>query len=144
MMRLCPAHLPLGLALLIASPTIAQPSHDPAPPNSVRARMLEKLKADAGPFRPAPLVPVQTSPILAVATAAPPPPSDAVLLDAYLVQDSRGPSLNSINAGMKKAAALKSDALFHKDYKKIRTEYLLPPGGGSKGGLELPVFRLSW
>lgn len=144
-MPLRPAHLPLGALLLPAMLVAEEASREPAPRSATRALLFEKIKAQAGPFKP-PETPATPAPPILVASVAPPkPPPDVVLLDPYLVTEKAGPSLKIIDQGMKKAEDLKSKALFHKDLKSgTRLEFLLPPGGGKNGGIELPFFRMSW
>lgn len=145
-MPLRPAHLPLAALLLPVVLGAGEPAREPTARSATRALLLEKIKIQAGPLKPPP-EPLESAapPILTSAAATKKPPTDVVLLDPYLVTEKAGPSLNVIDQGMRRAEELKSKALLHKDLKSgTRLEFLLPPGGSKHGGLELPVFRLSW
>jgi hypothetical protein len=145
-MLLRPAHLPLGLSLLAVALAAEETTREPAPRSTVRSLLLEKLKMQAGPFQAPPPTPEPAaSPVLTAAAAVQKPPPEVVLLEPYLVVDRAGPSLTTIEQGMRKADDLKSKALLHKDLKSgTRVEFLLPPTEGSKGGFALPMLRLSW
>ena len=74
-----------------------------------------------------------------------PPADDAVKLAPFIVKELCYPTNAAVDAGMQKARALESRALYKTDLsKKVRMEVGLPPTEGSHGGFSLPLLRLSW
>lgn len=142
-MPLRPLSLVAGLALLMASAGAEEAGARQE--GAARAALREHIRTRLPAFAPAAPPPAPASPILNVRADPAPPPADLITLAPVIVFKPRELSKPDLIAARQKEASFESHAFYSKDLtKKVRFEALLPPGAGSKGGLELPVFRLSW
>ena len=129
----------LAVPLLLVSNLFAEDSGGASEPrSSVRIHLRESIMSHLPPKS------AEVAPAKATPTAA--STGDVVKLPPFVVKDIPFPRNEEIDAGMQKAKALESHAVYHKDLPgRRRLEIGLPIEPGSRGGgFSLPLLRLSW
>ncbi len=128
--------LAAGLVMITLSVAAEETDKGMGAKSAVCAHLRESIIAHL----PAKSADSQTSP-----EPVEPPADDAVKLAPFIVKELCYPTNAAVDAGMQKARALESRALYKTDLsKKVRMEVGLPPTEGSHGGFSLPLLRLSW